>query len=268
MTEVSILNAGPGAWAFEEHAYRLAKLLGVEVRDTRAELAYLLAWNEESPPACRALFIPFSAIQVAADKRLQAELFAAHGVPAPETHLLAGPEAVAALLSCRPEREWSLKFPTGCGASGHRLLRPGEPLPPEWPTPYVVQEFIRMPAPEVYRLYGVGGETFGWNVRRYPSGVRPSPWVAHAQGARYADAGAPPPAAEQAARAALDATGLHSSFGCVDLLHAPDGRWLALEVGADGLFNHVDRALGLPQIEQELDVRLRRAFRNWAGLPG
>lgn len=264
--DVAILNAGPGAWAFEEHAHRLARVLEIEVRETPADYSYLLGWDEPGPPPCRELFIPYAAIQVASDKRLQAELFAGAGVPTPETRLLASAGEVEALRSSQPEREWVVKYPTGCGASGHRLLRSGIPLPDEWPRPYVVQEFIRMPAPEVYRLYGVGGKTFGWNVRRFPAGARSSPWVAHAQGARYADAGAPPREAELAARAALTATGLLSSFGCADLLRAAAGRWLVLEVGTDGLFNHVDRDLGLPLLEAELDARLAEAFRHWTSM--
>jgi len=266
--DVAILNAGPGAWAFEEHANRLARVLGVEVRDTPARFNYLLAWDEDAPPAGAELFVPFEAILVASDKRLQAEVFAAQGVPVPETHLLSEPDEVAALLSRWPEREWVLKYPIGCGASGHRMVRAGTAPPEDWPLPYVVQEFIRMPNPEVYRLYGVGGETFGWNVRRFPLGTRSSPWVAHALGARYADAGDPPREAKIAARAALLAAGLHASFGCVDLLHAEDGRWLVLEVGTDGLFNHVDRDLGLPAIEAELDDRLAKVFRTWAEARG
>jgi glutathione synthase/RimK-type ligase-like ATP-grasp enzyme len=264
--DVAILNAGPGAWAFEEHANRLACVLEVEVRDMPADYVYLLSWDEPGPPPCRELFIPYEAILVASDKRLQAELFARGGVPTPETHLLASADEVDALRSGQPRREWVLKYPTGCGASGHRLLRSGSPLPGEWPRPYVVQEFIRMPAPEVYRLYGVGGKMFGWNVRRFPSGVRPSPWVAHVRGARYTGAGAPPREAEVAARAALEVTGLTASFGCVDLLRAEDGRWLVLEIGTDGLFNHVDRDLGLPAQEAELEVRLKAAFQGWLNM--
>jgi hypothetical protein len=126
----------------------------------------------------------------------------------------------------------------------------------------VVQEFLRLETPEVYRLYGIGGETFGWNVRRFPAEVKPSPWVAHARGARYADAGPAPVEAEQQARSALAAAGLLASFGCVDLLRTEQGRWVVLEVGTDGMFNHVDRDLGLPALEEEIDRRLAEAF--WA----
>jgi glutathione synthase/RimK-type ligase-like ATP-grasp enzyme len=264
--DIAILNAGAGAWAFEEHALRLSRLLGIEVRAEAAEYAYLLGWDGPGPPPCRELFIPYASLQIAADKRLQARLFREHGVATPETHLVESREALAAFLTERPDREWALKYPTGCGASGHRFFHTETRIPDDWPVPFVVQEFIRMPEPEVYRLYGAGGELFGWNVRRFPPGTRSSPWVAHVRGAGYAAPGAAPPEAEAQARRALEATGLLASFGCVDLLRSPEGRWLVLEVGTDGRFNHVDRDLGLPEIEAEVDARLARSFQRWREL--
>lgn len=263
MHDVAILNSGPGAWAFEAHARRLSQRLGVEVRSEPADYLYLLGWDAPEPPPCREMFIPYASIQVAGDKRLQARLFAQHGVATPETHLIESRERLSAFLAARPDREWALKYPTGCGASGHRFLHAETRLPDDWPVPFVVQEFIRMPEPEVYRLYGAGGEPFGWNVRRFPPGTRSSPWVAHVQGARYAMPGAAPAEAEAEARRALEATGLLGSFGCVDLLHSPEGRWLVLEVGTDGLFNHVDRELGLPEVEAEVETRLAQSFQKW-----
>jgi hypothetical protein len=46
----------------------------------------------------------------------------------------------------------------------------------------------------------------------------------------------------------------------VDLLHKPTGEWLVLEVGTDGLFNHVDRDLGDPDLERELLRRVAESF--------
>lgn len=155
-----------------------------------------------------------------------------------------------------------LKWPTGCGAGGHRRIGPGDRLPHDWPRPYVLQEFVRLERPEVYRLYGAAGELFGWNARRFPPEIAPSPWVAHARGARYEVLGAAPAEAERIAHRALNAVGLLGSFGCVDLLPAPDGGWLALEVGTDGVFNHVDRDVGDPVLAAELDRRVAEAF--WA----
>jgi hypothetical protein len=56
------------------------------------------------------------------------------------------------------------------------------------------------------------------------------------------------------------ATGLWTSFGCVDLLLKPNGEWVILEVGTDGLFNHVDRDLGDRDLEGELRRRVANAF--------
>src|SRR5262249_55494372 len=89
---------------------------------------------------------------------------------------------------------------------------------------------------------------------------------AHARGARYEPAGEAPPAASAAARAGLDAVGLLESFGCADLLRLATGEWVVLEVGTDGGFNHVDRDLGLPGLEQELQRRVAEAF--WSRLGG
>lgn len=257
-----ILNAGPGSWAFEAHAERLSRALGIPVSARPADYVYLLGWEGvDPPPGCR-LFIPFEAIRVAADKRRTAAAFAAAGVPAPLTHLLETPEDVARVLSTPSPHAWVLKWPTGCGAGGHRRLAPGDAIPGDWPRPYVLQEFVRLERPEVYRLYAAGGALFGWNARRFPAGVPASPWVAHARGARYEVEGSAPPEAERVAREALAATGLLSAFGCVDLLPAPEGRWLALEVGTDGVYNHVDRDVGCPALAAELDRRVAEAF--WA----
>ena len=67
---------------------------------------------------------------------------------------------------------------------GHRIIHKTSSEPARWPRPFIVQEFVRMDSPEVHRLYGAGGETFGWVVRRFLAGCETSPWVAHAHGAR------------------------------------------------------------------------------------
>ena len=38
------------------------------------------------------------------------------------------------------------------------------------------------------------------------------------------------------------------------------GKWVVLEVGTDGLFNHVDRDLGDQDFERELQRRIADAF--------
>ncbi len=255
-----ILLGGGGAWAFAGLADQLGRALWLDVSDVPREFNYLLLVDGLDPAGCEGLFIPYRAMQLAADKRLLAAAFAAAGVPTPRTFLVGSLAEAEQVLSAEPGREWCLKFPTGCGASGHRRLVSGMTLPSGWPLPLIVQEFIRLDSPEVYRTYAAGGQSFGWVVRRYPDGVEPSPWVAHARGARYAAAGQVPAAATAAARAALEAVGLLDSFGCVDLLCRSSGEWVVLEVGTDGVFNHVDRDLGLPGLELELQVRVAEAF--------
>ena len=114
-------------------------------------------------------------------------------------------------------------------------------------------------------MFCAAGELFGWVVRRFPDGTRQSPWVAHARGARYVRLGDPPSQALEVARRALVATRLWDSFGCVDLLRKPGGQWVVLEVGTDGLFNHVDRDLGDADLERELHQRVANAFWKAAG---
>ena len=148
------------------------------------------------------------------------------------------------------------------------MIDPSNVCDDDWPTPYVVQEFVEMASPEVYRLYCVDGETFGWNRRRFPDGKRPSPWVAHAQGAVYDQAGPLPPEAVDVALAALTACDLVNSFGCVDLLPSAKG-WLALEVGTDGMYTYVDRDIlieGRRDIADDIRLRIASAFRKRAGM--
>jgi hypothetical protein len=76
----------------------------------------------------------------------------------------------------------------------------------------------------------------------------------------------PPPSALEAAQRALVATDLIESFGCVDLLCRPTGDWVVLEVGTDGLFNHVDRDIGDRTLEDEILRRIHAAF--WQGAEG
>jgi hypothetical protein len=260
-----ILNSGPGAWVFDEVARRLSDALWVDVVAAPRDRNYLLWVEDRAPPKYGELFIPFRAMELAADKRLLATAFAKHSVSTPETILLATLDEAQRFRKSRTDKEWCLKYPTGLGASGHRLLVEGMTLPARWPLPLVVQEFVRMDSPEVYRLYCAAGKMFGWVVRRFPTGTRSSPWVAHARGARYELAGAAPQDAVSAARSALSAVGLLDSFGCADLVRKSTGEWVVLEVGTDGMFNHVDRDLGLPELEMEVSRRIAEAF--WSRCP-
>ncbi|MEW6493052.1 MAG: ATP-grasp domain-containing protein [Cyanobacteriota bacterium] len=258
----AILNTGQGAWAFEEHEEHLVQIMQLKVRSSPAQYNYLLGWESTEPPSGK-MFIPYQSILLASDKRRMAEVFQKHGVAIPRTYLLDSLEDVQRVVDLEADSRWILKWPTGCGASGHRLIGANEPIPEKWSRPYLLQEFIDLENPEVYRLYGIAGETFGWNVRRFPMGAKYSPWVAHAQGAFYESVGTAPAEAEYQARQALAATGLLDSFGCTDLLYSRDGRWLVLEVNTDGIFNYVDRDISVPGIAEAIDRRLVQAFWAW-----
>jgi len=255
-----VLNRGSGSWAFEPLALQLSSSLGVDVASEPRRFNYLLHVEDTDRLVGFEVFIPAEAIRLASDKRLLAGVFARHDVPTPETHLLDTYEQVLRFVGKHPGSEWCLKYPTGCGASGHRMIAEVSVEPANWPRPFIVQEFVRLDRPEVYRTYCAAGELFGWVARRFPKGTFLSPWVAHARGARYVQLGQPPSEALEAARRALVATGLWDSFGCVDLLRKPTGAWVVLEVGTDGLFNHVDRDLGDEDFERELHQRVADAF--------
>lgn len=258
-----ILNQGRGAWAFSELADQLSSALRVPVVEKPAELNYVLFWDRDDV-AQPDSFVPWRSIEIAGDKRTQARLFAAADVPSPETLEFHEPGEVVAFVRDRTDRQWVLKYPIGCGAAGHRILELGEAPPTNWPAPLLLQEFVAMREPEVYRLYAAGGTIFGWNARRFPADARKrSPWVAHATGARYTLAGPAPAAAAEVARRALLATNLLGSFGCVDLLHSARG-WLALEVGTDGLNNYVDRDVPEP-LRTEIDRHIAEAFHRYLG---
>ncbi|HEX4120823.1 MAG TPA: hypothetical protein VH619_09425 [Verrucomicrobiae bacterium] len=255
-----VLNSGSGAWAFEPLAVQLSSSLGIDVSNEPRRFNYLLHIEGNDPAIGSGVFIPTESVRVASDKRLLAAVFAEHRVPTPLTRLLDTFDEVRRFISEHPYSEWCLKYPTSCGASGHRPISGLDAEPPNWPRPFIVQEFVRLERPEVYRIYCAGGELFGWVARRFPEGTHVSPWVAHARGARYVRLGEPPHEALQAAQRSLVATRLWDSFGCVDLLHKPTGEWLVLEVGTDGLFNHVDRDLGDPDLERELLRRVAESF--------
>jgi hypothetical protein len=254
-----ILNYGPAAWAFDNLAKQLAMKLRVDVVSRPRAFNYVLGAEPQDLPDKNTQFVDVETIQLASDKRLLASTFVAAHVPTPITQLIDNLDDARAFVRARPHLEWCLKYPIGTGATGHRLFTVATEVPRGWPTPYVVQEFLRLPEPEVYRTYAAAGELFGWLLRRYDQGAG-SPWVAHARGARWHRLPGPPAAAAQAAAAALEATNLLQTFGCVDLLQRFDGSWVVLEVGTDGLFTHVDRDLSDSAFEAELLERICDSF--------
>ena len=112
----------------------------------------------------------------------------------------------------------------------------------------------------VDRIYCAGKKLFGWNVRKFPLGVAKKPWVAHAQGAIYEILNNIPNEVIKIATKTLKVTHLFNSFGCVDFLQDREGNWLVLEVGTDGIFNHVDRHLDCKNLEKELLENITQAF--------
>lgn len=259
-----VLNGGNGAWAFEPLASQLSVSVGIPVSAEPREFNYVLCVEEPDSLGSLGSFIPLEASRVASDKRMLASVFNNFRVPTPRTVLLDQFNDVSKFIGIHAAQEWCLKYPTSCGANGHRMLTVQSPEPPNWPRPFVVQEFIRLARPQVFRTYCAGGELFGWVVRQFADNAPTSPWVAHARGAHYECLGETPENARPTAQQALRAAGLWDSFGCVDLLPGPNGEWLALEVGTDGLFNHVDRAIGNPDFERFLNEKLSAAFLNAA----
>ena len=260
-----ILNTGGNAWAFQPIAAALASRTGLPIASAPSCRNYLLGCDSlPDPDADQQYFVPIDAIQLASDKRLIAECFNREGVATPKTVLIEDLGAAKAFASKHNDHRWCIKYPTGCAASGHRLLDDLDVLPFDWPRPLVIQEFIQMSRPEVYRAYTVAGEMLGWMVRRYPTGKTGSPWVAHARGARYEDAGEPPADAMLVAKQALEASGLASNFGCVDLVHDDARGWLALEVGTDGGHSYVDRDIDNKALENQLFDRLSIAISQFA----
>ncbi len=162
---------------------------------------------------------------------------------------------------------WVLKYPTGCGGIHHRIIKDIGQIPDKWPQPFIVQEFIESIQPAVYRFYCVDRDLFGFNARKFADPENSSPWVAHTNGARYDYTETPTQAAIEVAKSALIATGLYDSFGVVDLVKDIGGNWYALEVGTDGIYNHVDRDLDNNPLLDELNERLAIAVWKKVGTP-
>lgn len=258
--DAGILCSESSGWVFEALAEHLAQVLSVPVVHHPAKFNYVLAYDELDKISDNAWFIPYVGIHIASDKRLVARRFHTAKVSSPQTLLCADIESAQQEVLQNPSRCWCLKYPTSTGATGHRMFNADTNIPTDWPLPIVLQEFIALERPEVYRTYRAGGEFFGWVVRRNPDINSKDPWVAHARGAQYCDCGDIPKEAVNVATDALRATGLLQSFGCVDLLFSPSQGWVVLEVGTEGIFNHVDRDIGIPHIEHEIDLRLADAF--------
>lgn len=262
-----ILNQSDGKWVFEDLAQILSRSLWVDISETPGDLNYILCTDSELITSQVGSYIPLRSIEIAADKREIEQKFKAFGVNRPKTFILASIQDVESILTTHTSNRWILKYPTGCGGMNHRLIEHVSEIPEHWPQPFLIQEFIESVEPAVYRFYCVDGNLFGFNARKFADPNISTPWVSHANGARYNYEETPPPAAIEVATAALTATGLYYSFGAVDLIKDLHDRWYALEVGTDGIYNHVDRDIDNDALLDELNERLAIAFWKRLGTP-
>lgn len=263
--KIGILNNQTGGWAFSAIATMLSNALGIDIVEEPVDYNYVLSW-EPIKEITGKTFIPLNSILVAADKRKIAKLFNSYHVPSPKTVLCETLNQVKNILEDNSS-EWVLKYPTGCGANGHRMIKNLNDIPNNWLKPYIIQQFIRLEEPQVFRFYCVDADLFGFNVRKFPPGIKKSPWVAHACGAKYQFGEKPPTKAIVAAQAALQATKLWTSFGCVDLIKDDLDNWYVLEVGTDGIFTYVDRDFDNPDLLDEMNMRIAKAFWKQVGTP-
>lgn len=263
----AILNQSDGKWVFENLAQSLSNSLWVDISETPGDLNYILCTDTELTGENLNNFIPLNSIKIASDKREIEKRFQSYGVQRPKTFILESSAKIRSILAQNNSKCWILKYPTGCGGINHRIIRDISEIPEKWPQPFILQEFIESIQPEVYRFYCVDSELFGFNVRRFSDPENSTPWVSHTNGARYNYGEIPNQAAIEVATGALIATGLYNSFGVVDLVKDIGGNWYALEVGTDGIYNHVDRDIENDTLLDELNERLAIAFWQKLGKP-
>lgn len=261
-----IVNQSPGKWAFDKLANMLSESLWVDVKEDFGDINYILCAEKEKIDKINS-FIPIDSIKIAADKRKIEENFNKYRVPRPKTLLVYSQKEAESILSEYPHIQWILKYPIGCGGINHRFINHVNQIPKGWPQPFLLQELIQLQRPEVYRLYCVDGEIFGFNARRFKDTNNKTPWVSHANGAIYEYGETPDREAREIAKTALISTGLYDSFGVVDVLKNKDDKWYALEVGTDGIYNYVDREVENQNLFDELNERLAKTFWKRIGVP-
>jgi hypothetical protein len=262
-----IVNNSDGGWIFENLAHILSGSLWAEISENVGDLNYLLCVDPKIMKNNINSFIPLSSIEIASDKRKLEYSFKSYCVKRPITFVLQTLQEVKLILGSNKNNRWILKYPTGCGGIHHRLIQHASEIPEKWSRPFLLQEFIESIQPEVYRFYCVDRDLFGFNVRRFPSSEISTPWVSHANGAKYNYGEAPNTEAIDVAKLALVATGLYESFGVVDLVKDIRGSWYALEVGTDGIYSYVDRDIENDDLLDEINERLAIAFWKNLGNP-
>lgn len=262
-----ILNQSDGKWAFEDLAQMLSRVLWVDIREETGELNYLLGIDNKIKTSNLNTFIPIHSIELASDKREVEKVFKVFNVKRPKTFIVQNREQAQAIIKEYSQCAWILKYPTGCGGMHHRLIDDSSQIAKGWEAPFLLQEFIKSDRPEVYRIYCIDSELFGFNIRRFEDITNKTPWVSHANGAKYVYGEKPDPKVIQIAKEALIATNLYRSFGVVDLIKDRAGEWYVLEVGTDGIYNYVDREIGNDTLLHEINERLAKAFWKKVGYP-
>lgn len=117
-----ILNSGDGAWVFQALAKSLANSLQIDISSVPGDFNYVLGWNETNINTIASkMFIPWRGIKLASDKRLLANVFIKHKISIPDTFLIDTHREVLNFLRDTNE-QWCLKYPIGCGASGHKKI--------------------------------------------------------------------------------------------------------------------------------------------------
>ncbi|BAY83510.1 hypothetical protein NIES267_29990 [Calothrix parasitica NIES-267] len=261
-----IVNRTAGKWAFDKLANVLSESLWVDIEEDFGDINYILCADKQNAHKINS-FIPIESINIAADKRKIEKKFNQYLVARPNTFLADNEKEVELILLEYPHIQWILKYPIGCGGIHHRFIEDINQIPKGWPQPFLLQEFIQLERPEVYRLYCVDGEIFGFNARRFKDTSNKTPWVSHANGAVYEYGETPNREAREMAKTALISTGLYDSFGVVDILKKEDDKWYVLEVGTDGIYNYVDREVENQNLFDELNERLAKAFWQKIGTP-
>ncbi|MBW4619954.1 MAG: ATP-grasp domain-containing protein [Cyanosarcina radialis HA8281-LM2] len=262
-----ILNRSDGKWAFEVLAQTLSRALWVDIAEEIGDFNYLLGIEDKTDRNKIDNFIPVLSIEIASDKRELEKVFNNFKVQRPKTFILDTIGDVETILKEYNQSSWILKYPNGCGGMHHRLIESSVQIPKGWECPFLLQEFIENDIPEVYRLYCVDSELFGFNVRRFDDNINQTPWVAHANGAKYIYGEQADSQAIEVAKEALIATNLYRSFGVVDLIKDRADKWYVLEVGTDGIYNYVDRDVQNDDLLHEINERLAKGFWKRIGVP-
>jgi hypothetical protein len=258
MTTAPHILLQPGDdWSFGPLADKLASFIGCGISEDEDGFCYVLSAPKRADVHS---YNPLPGLEVAADKRKQAEIFAKNGIPTPETHLLADENAVRDFLRSRADERWLLKFPTACGAFGHHLVSADFTAKRGWPQPFLLQRFIAMDIPRVYRVYCISGMAVGSTVRRFSAG-KGGIFVAHALGARYHHDDPVDEYGLAIAENAVVVAGFRWGFCVVDLLRDDAGNWLVLELGSDGIHNLVDRDYDNPELDLLVHTCIAMDFR-------